>query len=96
METEVHMKWAEGESLSGGADIARTSHIGSVTPFIKSYVNLYEQIQPDLTCKTPQTHHSAKCFTKHNDYVYTVTLLGNVKNSPGQPCANLYVRKEIG
>jgi hypothetical protein len=96
MEIGGDMKWATGESLSGGPDIARTSHIGFVTSFILSKPHFYDQLQPNLTCNTPQTHHSVKCFTKHNDYGYTVTLCGNVNRSPGQPSIHLDVRKEIG
>jgi len=62
METQVDMKWATGESVSAGPDIARTSHIGSVTSFIHIMVYFYEQIQPNLTCDTPQNSSQREVF----------------------------------
>ena len=85
-----------GDSLSGGPDIARTSHIGSATSFIHSKAHFYQKMQPNLTCNTPQTHHTVKCFTEHNDYANIVTLCGNVKSSPGQLNIHLYECRETG
>jgi hypothetical protein len=67
METEVDMKWATGGEPVWGPDIARTSHIGSVTSFVHTKVHFYEQAQPSLTCNTPRTHHNVKYFIYPTD-----------------------------
>jgi hypothetical protein len=56
-----HAVGDRGEPL-WGPDIARTSHIGSVTSFIHSKVHFYKQIQPNLTCNTPQNYHQCEVF----------------------------------